>query len=522
MRVPIALFFLTMASGEKYDEAIDGIVYHAKLAARAYNAGDVDEAEDQKKRAEEAFATAIRIDDREPQAYLSMATFRLNTHDFDAAEELWGQVAERAWPSDALVQFAIERQHFARVGRVSMNRDKAYKEKDMRAALKWTLEQQELMPRSPRVLHDLATIYATMDDERCEDAYRASQRFAVDAAARYFGLGAKWRLASLPHDETIRNAYLAGDDGVVFTIHDGFLTVYADDTPWVPLHGNFWLAQEIWRPPGAPETPYDHSGERKWLPPPRGLPVVERKFDRAATALTFAGTNYYHFVAEVLPRVVLLRQETPILVPKVAPRLFELLRLATDAELVTVDNGPPGPRIFVTELKLVAFERVGTHALTPAPMLRRTRDHVLKQVERHEREDRLVLYVSRRTARTRRFANDTDLVNLLREHQYKVIDFDGMDDMTTTIQLFQRAAIVIGVHGAGLVNTLFCHAGTTVVELGFPHTATRHYEHMAKSLDLRYHRILLDRSNASFASDTVTLSNLATILQVLTQPRDEL
>ncbi|KAF4752628.1 hypothetical protein FOZ62_019502, partial [Perkinsus olseni] len=54
------------------------------------------------------------------------------------------------------------------------------------------------------------------------------------------------------------------------------------------------------------------------------------------------------------------------------------------------------------------------------------------------------------------------------------------------------AAVVVGVHGAGLSNILFCKEGAAVVELGFANPLVWHYMYIAKALELRYERVLLD------------------------------
>jgi hypothetical protein len=46
----------------------------------------------------------------------------------------------------------------------------------------------------------------------------------------------------------------------------------------------------------------------------------------------------------------------------------------------------------------------------------------------------------------------------------QVRTFSGNETLETTKELFQRARVVIGPHGAGMVNLIFCREGTPVVE----------------------------------------------------------
>ena len=74
--------------------------------------------------------------------------------------------------------------------------------------------------------------------------------------------------------------------------------------------------------------------------------------------------------------------------------------------------------------------------------------------------------------------------------------FDGSTaSMTETIEAFASAALVVGVHGAGLANIIFCHPGTNVLELTLPEPEFREYEAIAANLGLSYATSPLPPSN---------------------------
>ena len=60
------------------------------------------------------------------------------------------------------------------------------------------------------------------------------------------------------------------------------------------------------------------------------------------------------------------------------------------------------------------------------------------------------------------------------------------------VRLFGEARSVIGLHGAGLANTVFCKAGTTVIELAPRSRAIACFETIAYHRGLHYSRLLLD------------------------------
>ena len=53
-------------------------------------------------------------------------------------------------------------------------------------------------------------------------------------------------------------------------------------------------------------------------------------------------------------------------------------------------------------------------------------------------------------------------------------------DAAATLRLFRPAALVVGVHGAGLTNALFC-ARCALLELGLPNPHARYYAHLANA-----------------------------------------
>lgn len=53
--------------------------------------------------------------------------------------------------------------------------------------------------------------------------------------------------------------------------------------------------------------------------------------------------------------------------------------------------------------------------------------------------------------------------------------------------MFNRAAIVIGPHGAGFSNLIFCREGTAVIELGFDSAEGMQLDEMYFQLSLGLH-----------------------------------
>lgn len=92
------------------------------------------------------------------------------------------------------------------------------------------------------------------------------------------------------------------------------------------------------------------------------------------------------------------------------------------------------------------------------------------------------LYVTR-GAGTRRVANESALFRQLRAHGFEFIDPASECDPART---FSQARVVVGAHGAGLANILFCRPGTRLLELIPTDHVYPHYYTLAAAGGLDY------------------------------------
>ena len=65
----------------------------------------------------------------------------------------------------------------------------------------------------------------------------------------------------------------------------------------------------------------------------------------------------------------------------------------------------------------------------------------------------------------------------------------GRLDFAGQIELFAAADIIIGAHGAGLANMVFCAPGTTVIEYMAPRYVFGCWHNLADRCGLDYHLI---------------------------------
>jgi capsular polysaccharide biosynthesis protein len=102
------------------------------------------------------------------------------------------------------------------------------------------------------------------------------------------------------------------------------------------------------------------------------------------------------------------------------------------------------------------------------------------------------LYVTRSAATTRRVVNDAELTDLLERLGFETVVLEGRG-VAAQAALFADAQIVVGPHGAGMTNAVFCPPGAALIEFT-PRSryVSVMYRDLARILDLRYRNLISD------------------------------
>ena len=200
----------------------------------------------------------------------------------------------------------------------------------------------------------------------------------------------------------------------------------------------------------------------------------------------FPGDNYYHWLHDCLPKLMLLDElppDTSILVENPSlpfkKRSLQLLGLwdrvvPSLAPHYHVDNF-----YFIPPL-------CQSGGYNPAG-LKFLREKFLSS--RNCATPDLRVFVTRRT-KHRRLANLQEVEMYFRENGWIVVDGSAVS-LDEQIDVFQRAAMVCGLHGAAMTNIAWCNPGTRVLEL-FPGSYLNAcYEIMARTLGLPYQSYVL-------------------------------
>lgn len=197
------------------------------------------------------------------------------------------------------------------------------------------------------------------------------------------------------------------------------------------------------------------------------------------------GPNYYHWIADYLPRLMAceaLGYTGPILVGRnLTPVQIETIaRVGIDAaSLVPLPDTPvrvdrllvPSVATRLTIMHPAAIEWLrGKVLVRPAASVRRR------------------VYISRRKATQRRVVNEPDLIRALLPLGFEIVELETMT-FDRQVELFGSASIVAGPHGAGFANLVFSSSPCRVIEIDVAGSSRSFYSSISAALGLDHHRV---------------------------------
>ena len=111
----------------------------------------------------------------------------------------------------------------------------------------------------------------------------------------------------------------------------------------------------------------------------------------------------------------------------------------------------------------------------------------------------LLIYCTRRNAGDRQVVNEDEVLKAVSDlvsdqPHLQLYTFTGEESVQDTIQLFRRAKVVTGMHGAGLSHIAFSAPGTAVIELLFMNDPPMMFWHASGALSLQYFMVPLAQS----------------------------
>ena len=201
---------------------------------------------------------------------------------------------------------------------------------------------------------------------------------------------------------------------------------------------------------------------------PWGFPIMDMNYRWSS--------EYYHFMTEVLPNVLILNERHPIYcqVSRFTIPMFRWFGVQNPIVTSIPPSSPPLIHAKFVECGNPSPEKIRALRKTICSKIVPTRKH---GVLIHRQKSRALL-------------NEEEVLATLKavypDLEWHVFDLPGVEE---TVQLFSNAAIIVGPHGAGMTNMLFSAHGIPIVEFMPLEQPNMCYWHLSEMLGNRYFMI---------------------------------
>ena len=234
----------------------------------------------------------------------------------------------------------------------------------------------------------------------------------------------------------------------------------------------------------------------------KGTPRFKKKLKGKIFSLLTGGggnENYFHWLFDVLPRLEILKNKIDL--NSVDYFLFPNTDLAFQKESLDFFDIPDSKRLSSKHYRHISADEIIAvdHPCVILNDPNKDNDNLPEWIISFYR-DKFKTYINNKK-KTKRFFIDRDdsksnikhLRNIVNEKEVKQFfiskGFQILKLSTLSfleqINLFSEAEIVVGLHGAGFSNILFCQNNTKIVEIKSPHIGNM-YKNLGKKLNLDY------------------------------------
>lgn len=217
--------------------------------------------------------------------------------------------------------------------------------------------------------------------------------------------------------------------------------------------------------------------------------------------------NYFHWMFDVLPRLKIINNSNfnSLKIKYLFPSLkknfqLETLNILGLKKKNCLDSGN-FKHIFLKNLYITEHPYVVNNNPTksinniPIWIIKWLRIKFLKNII-YKKNNYNKIYIDRSdssTNSTRYIINEIEVKKLLKANGFKIIVLSNFS-VKKQISIFNNAKVIIGLHGAGLTNIIFCKRNTKVIELQ-SNTSGNLYKNLASKCNLNYKRIKTKSKN---------------------------
>ena len=217
------------------------------------------------------------------------------------------------------------------------------------------------------------------------------------------------------------------------------------------------------------------------------------------TLISRHASSYYHWFTECLPRLYLRDSLPPVpILLQDGLRDWQLESLAllgiANERLVQLPKGcyEVDQLYFPSFPAYATFTNDWTFACAARPLAWLREEFCGKQQLNKDKR----VYISREGVAHRRVLNEEPLMRALEREGFLIVDTSRLS-IAEKINVFGDAALIVGVHGAGLTHSLFAPSGANLVEVLDPAKVVSTYYQIASALGQTYWYLFAENQAAS-------------------------
>ena len=223
--------------------------------------------------------------------------------------------------------------------------------------------------------------------------------------------------------------------------------------------------------------------------------------------ISLPSTPYYHWLMEDLPAALAAHRVSPhsgFLVSKDSQSfVFDFLKIGGYKHHLA------GSRYLKVETLILCDKQniIGTPQIRDIETLRRCGEILPENSTQKGKR----IYISRlNSSRSPKF--EIELVVELRNLGFEILHLEKIP-WDEQVAIFKASSQIVGIHGAGLSNAVFCKPGSTIIEIMDTRYPNNCFELLASNSELRYHRILTDEGHSGESQLQIILDEINTLFE---------
>jgi hypothetical protein len=230
--------------------------------------------------------------------------------------------------------------------------------------------------------------------------------------------------------------------------------------------------------------------------------------------------NYYHWLVDTLPRLIILRQSHPdilLLLPQPLPPKQMPDYIQRSAEVFGFTRYLPLTIRQVLQADCVVLPELTAPSLNQNPeLVQQVRAELVAALSPSPALATRKVYAARVAKGVRSLVNEPEVDALLQEFGFEKVYFEQLSFLEQ-ISLMRETTVFLGVHGAGMTNMLFLQDGAKVIELLNEGYGDLCYFRLASCLGLPYYFIPCVGANQELANQSDILIDTRFLRQIIKQ-----